>query len=117
MRFLQSVVAPEDANGYILGQLVPVVEDNYEVDVELDLELLVEEGRARVNLGEEHIQGDLHVRNNVAVGHLDVLHFRSLNLSFKRLDSYQLNFYRLNMELGLLAQEEAIEGLVEVAID
>ena len=44
-----------DADGEVLCQLVPIVEDYDKVYVELDLEIFVHERGARVNLGEKHV--------------------------------------------------------------
>ena len=85
--------------------------------MELDLELGVEVGRAGVNLWEEHVERDLHVRNDVSIGDLDILNFRGGNLAFKGLNSYELGFYRFNVQLGVLADEVAVERLVEITID
>lgn len=50
------------------------MEDHDQVHVELNLELMMHEGGARVDLREEHVEGDLEVRDDVSVCDLDVLH-------------------------------------------
>ena len=51
------------------------MEDDYQIDVELDLELCMVVGGARVNGGEQHVQWDLHIRQHISISNLDVLNF------------------------------------------
>mmetsp|Transcript_21105 Transcript_21105/g.15446 ORF Transcript_21105/g.15446 Transcript_21105/m.15446 type:complete len:231 (-) Transcript_21105:85-777(-) len=71
---------------------------------------------ARVNLREEHVQGYFQSCDDTPIRHLYVLHFRGLSLALKRLHSDQLHFNTLDLVVGLLDDDEAVEGLVEVAV-
>lgn len=56
------------------------MEDDNEVDLEVNLELRMMEGRTRVDLREQHVQGHLETTDHVAIGHLDVLHLCRIGL-------------------------------------
>jgi len=75
------------------------VENHNQVHLEFDLELLVDECRAGINLREQHIQWDFKAANNIPVGHLDVLDFSSVGLILEGLYSYQLDFDRLYLKI------------------
>ena len=75
MPSLRDANSSVDANRKVLGQLVAVVEDHDQVHVELYFELRMDKSGAGVDFREQHIERNLHVRDHIAVCHLDVLHF------------------------------------------
>ena len=81
-----------DADGEVLGELEPIVEDHDQVHVELNLEVCMDVCGARVRVREEHVKGDLKVRQDVAVGDLNVLDLRGVRLFLKSLNAHQLDF-------------------------
>ncbi len=56
------------------------MEDDNEVDLEVNLELRMMEGRTRVDLREQHVQGHLETTDHVAIGHLNVLYLCCIGL-------------------------------------
>ncbi len=88
-----------DSNGEVLGELIPVHKDHDNVYLEFNLELGVDDSRARVDLWEHHVKWDLHLSDNITICNLNVLHFSCKGFSFECLYSYQLYFYRFDNEL------------------
>ena len=83
--------SPVDANGEVLRQLVTIVEDDDQVDMELDLESSMLVGGTGVSIGEQHVKGNLEIREHIAVSHLDVLNLCSIGFSFEGLHANKLN--------------------------
>jgi hypothetical protein len=73
----------------------------------------VNNSRARINLGEHHVKGDLHITYHITVGYLNVLNFSCIGLSFIGFNTDQLDFNRFNHEFRILGNNESIESLVE----
>ena len=71
---------------------------------------------ARIDFGEHHVKGDLHITDNITISNLNVLNFCCISLSFKSLHTHKLDFYRLDHEFRILGYDKAIEGLVESTI-
>jgi len=69
-----------------------------------------------VDLGEEHVEWDLHVSNHVPISNLDVLHFCRIYLLLECFNSNQLHFNRLDDVFGVLGDNDSVEGLVESAV-
>lgn len=107
----------EDADGEVLSELEPVVEDHDQIDVELYLKVVVHVGGARVRVGEQHVQGDLQVGQHVSVRNLNVLDLRGVSLFLESLYAHELNLNRLNLYFRLLQHQKAVEGFVEAAVD
>jgi len=61
------------------------VEDDDQVDVELNLEIGMLVGRARILGGEEHVKWDLKVGQHIAISHLYVLNLSRVSLTLERL--------------------------------
>ena len=72
---------------------------------------------AGVNLREEHVHRNLHVRDDIAISYLDVLHFCRVGFAFKGLNTHKLDFNRLNLEVTVFHEKVAIEALGEAAVD
>ena len=45
------------------------------------LELSVNDSRARIDLGEHHVERDLHVTDHISIGDLNVLNFCRVGLA------------------------------------
>ena len=101
----------------VLSQLVPIVEDHYEVHMELDAELVVDECCAAENLWEQHVHRYFKVRDDISICYLDVLNLSCRCLTFERFYTYKLNFYRLNLDLGRLANEIPIKWFIVATVD
>ncbi len=71
---------------------------------------------ARVDLGEHHVERDLHVADHVSICHLNVLNLRSKGLPLEGLDTDQLDFNGLDDKLGISRNDIPVEGLVEGAV-
>ena len=72
---------------------------------------------ARIDLREEHVHRNLHVRDHVPVSYLDVLHFGWVSLTFEGLNTDQLDFNGLDLEVTVLHEQVAIEALGKAAVD
>ena len=82
------LASPVDADREVLSQLVAIVEDHDQIDVELDFEIRMLECGARVLSWEEHVQGNLKILKNIAVGYLDVLNLGRVRLALERLHAH-----------------------------
>jgi len=56
----------------------------------------------RIDLREEHVHRNLHVRDHVAISYLDVLHFGWVGLAFEGLNTDQLDFNGLDLKVTVL---------------
>ena len=74
------------------------------------------DGRARVNLREQHVSRNLDVGEAVPVRYLDVLHFGGLGFALEGLHAHQLDLDRLNLQLRVSLKNLAVEGLSEAAV-
>ena len=72
---------------------------------------------AGVNLREEHVHGDFHVRDNVTISYLDVLHFGRISFTFEGLNTYKLDFNGLDLKVTLFHEQVAIKALGEATVD
>ena len=75
------------------------MEDYDEVNMELNLKLSVDIGRARVDRGEEHVERDLDIWHHITIGHLNVLNLSCVHLILKGLHSHKLDLYRFDQNL------------------
>ena len=75
------------------------MEDDDQVDVKLNLEVSMMVSCTRVIAWEQHVKRDLQVRENIAISDLDILNLGRVRLAFKSLDTHQLDFNRLNLDL------------------
>ena len=93
------------------------MEDHNQINLEFNLEFLVDERWAGVNLREQHIQGDLKSTNYVAVSYLYVLDFSSVGLALESFDSNKLDFDGLNLKVWILTNKIATKRLIETTVD
>ena len=110
------IYSPIDIDWNVLSQLVPIVENNNDVDLKLNFEFLVLNWSTRINLGEKHVSGDLQIFNAVSIRNLDVLHFGGLCFTLKCFDTYQLDLYRFYLQLWVSLNDEPIERFIEAAV-
>ena len=97
--------------------MVPVLEDHDHVHLKLNLERRVNVGRTRVDLREEHVQGNLKARNRIAISHLDILHFGRVCLILKSFGAHKLNLDRFDLQLARLTHDVALEWVCVTAVD
>lgn len=80
-------------DGDVFGELVPIAKDNNDIDLELNLEVLVLAGGARVDLWKQHVRWDLNVVYAVTVCYLDILHLGRGGLSLECLHPHKLDLH------------------------
>ena len=92
------------------------MEYHYQVDVELDAKLFMDECSATENLWEKHIHGDLKIGYHISVSNLDVLYLSCRGFSLKTFNTYQLNLYWLYLDVWCLADQISIKWFIITAV-
>lgn len=78
------------------------MENNDEVDMEFYLEEWVTKGGTWVNLREQHVEWDLQAWNHISISNLNVLDLGGISFALESLNTYELDFYRLNLKFRVL---------------
>ena len=101
----------------VFSQLVAIVEDHYEIHMEFNAELIMDECCTAKDLWEQHVHRYFKIGYDVSICNLDVLNLGGWCLAFERLHTNKLDFNRLNLDLRGLTNKIPIEWLIVATVD